>query len=35
MLKLKLLYFGHLKQRASSLEKTLTLVKIEVRQRRR
>ena len=35
MLKLKLLYFDHLKQRASSLEKTLTLVKIEVRQRRR
>ena len=35
MLELKLLYFGHLKQRASSLEKTLTLVKIEVRQRRR
>ena len=35
MLKLKLLYFGHLKQRANLLEKTLTLVKMEVRQRRR
>ena len=31
MLKLKLLYFGHLMQRASSLEMTLMLGKIEVR----
>ena len=29
MLKLKLQYFGHLMQRAESLEKTLTLGKIE------
>ena len=29
MLKLKLQYFGHLMQRADSLEKTLMLVKIE------
>ena len=29
MLKLKLLYFGHLMHRASSLEKTLMLGKIE------
>ena len=29
MLKLKLQYFGHLKQRANSLEKTLILGKIE------
>ena len=34
MLKLKL-YFGHLMQRADSLEKTLTLEKIEGRRRRR
>ena len=34
MLKLKLQYFGHLVQRASSLEKTLMLGKIEVRKRR-
>jgi len=34
MLKLKLQYFGHLMQRANSLEKTLTLRKIEGRQRR-
>ena len=31
MLKLKLQYFGHLMQRANSLEKTLMLGKIEVR----
>ena len=30
MLKLKLQYFGHLMQRADSLEKTLMLGKIEV-----
>ena len=35
MLKLKLQYFGHLKQRASSLEKTLMLGKIEGRRRKR
>ena len=35
MLKLKLQYFGHLMQRANSLEKTLMLGKIEVRRRRR
>ena len=35
MLKLKLQYFGHLMQRASSLEKTLMLGKIETRKRRR
>ena len=34
MLKLKLRYFGHLMQRADSLEKTLTLGKIESRRRR-
>ena len=34
MLKLKLQYFGHLMQRADSLEKTLMLVKIEDRRRR-
>ena len=34
MLKLKLQYFGHLMQRASSLEKTIMLVKIEGRRRR-
>ena len=33
MLKLKLLYFGHLMQRADSLEKTLMLGKIEGRRR--
>ena len=32
MLKLKLQYFGHLKQRANSLEKTLMLGKIEGRR---
>ena len=35
MLKLKLQYFGHLMQRADSLEKTLMLGKIEDRRRRR
>ena len=35
MLKLKLQYFGHLMQRAKSLEKTLMLGKIEGRRRRR
>ena len=34
MLKLKLQYFGHLVQRADSLEKTLTLGKTEGRKRR-
>ena len=34
MLKLKLRYFGHLMKRASSLEKTLMLGKIEGRRRR-
>ena len=34
MLKLKRQYFGHLRQRADSLEKTLMLGKIEVRRRR-
>ena len=34
MLKLKLQYFGHLMQRANSLEKTLMLSKIEGRIRR-
>ena len=34
MLKLKLQYFGHLMQRANSLEKTLVLGKIEGRRRR-
>ena len=33
MLKLKLQYFGHLMERASSLEKTLMLGKIEGRRR--
>ena len=35
ILKLKLQYFGHLMQRADSLEKTLMLGKIESRSRRR
>ena len=35
MLKLKLQYFGHLMQRANSLEKTLMLRKIKGRRRRR
>ena len=35
MLNLKLQYFGHLMQRADSLEKTLMLGKIEGRRRRR
>ena len=35
MLKLKLQYFGHLMQRADSLEKTLMLGKIEGRRRGR
>ena len=34
MLKLKLQYFGHLMRRASSLEKTLILGKIESRRKR-
>ena len=34
MLKLKLLYFGHLMGRANTLEKTLMLGKIEGRRRR-
>ena len=34
MVKLKLLYFGHLMQRTDSLEKTLMLGKIEGRRRR-
>ena len=34
MLKLKLQYFGHLMQRADSLEKTLMLGKVEGRMRR-
>ena len=34
LLKLKLQYFGHLIQRADSLEKTLMLGKIEQRRRR-
>ena len=34
MLKLKLQYFGHLMQRADSLEKALMLGKIEGRRRR-
>ena len=34
MLKLKLLYFGHLIQRADSLEKILMLGKIEGKRRR-
>ena len=35
MLKMKLQYFGHLRQRADSLEKTLMLGKIDGRKRRR
>ena len=35
MLKLELQYFGHLMQRADSLEKTLMLGKIETRRRGR
>ena len=35
MLKLKLQYFGHLMQRANSLEKTLTMGKTEGRRGRR
>ena len=34
MLKLKLQYFGHLMQRANSLEKTLMLAKTEGRKKR-
>ena len=34
MLKLKLQYFGHLRQRANSMRKTLMLGKIEGRRRR-
>ena len=34
MLKLKLQYFGHLMQRANSLEKTLMLGKIEGKRRK-
>ena len=34
MLKLRFQYFGHLRQRADSLEKTLMLGKIEGRRRR-
>ena len=34
ILKLKLLYFGHLMQRTNSLEKTLMLGKIEGKRRR-
>ena len=34
MLKLKLQYFGHLLQRADSLEKTMMLGKIEGRRKR-
>ena len=34
MLKLKIQYFGHLMQRANSLEKTLMLEKMEDRRRR-
>ena len=34
MLKLKLQYFGHMVQRANSLEKTLMLGMIESRRRR-
>ena len=34
MLKLKLQYFGHLMQRANSLENTLMLGKTEVRRKR-
>ena len=35
MLKLKLQYFGHLMQRANSLEKTLMLGKTEGKRRKR
>ena len=35
MLKLKLQHFGHMMQRANSLEKTLMLGKIEGRKRER
>ena len=35
MLKLKLQYFGHLMQKANSLEETLMLRKIESKRRRR
>ena len=35
MLKLKLQYFGHLMQRADSLEKTMLLGKVDGRRRRR
>ena len=35
MLKLKLLYFGYLMQRADSLKKTLMLGEIETKSRRR
>ena len=35
ILKLKFQYFGHLMQRAKSLERTLMLEKIEGRRRRR
>ena len=35
MLKLKLQYFGHLMQKADSLEKTLILGKVEDKRRRR
>ena len=35
MLKLRLQYFGHLMQKADSLQKTLMLGKIEGRRRRR
>ena len=35
MLKLKLQYFGHLMQKADSLEKTLMMGKIEGRRRER
>ena len=35
MLKLKLQYFGHLMQRANSLEKSLMLGKIKGKRRRR
>ena len=34
MLKLKLQYFGHLRQRADSFEKTLMLGKVEGKRRR-
>ena len=34
MLKLKLQYFGHMRQRADSLEKTVMLRKIEGRRKR-